>query len=81
MIKRFSINHQHSIVIFLSILLLQYNISNAQKALGQSDKNRRPNVIYIYADDLGYGEVGAYGQQKIQTPNLDRMAKEGMRFH
>lgn len=39
-----------------------------------------PNIIYIYADDLGYGELGAYGQIKIQTPNLDRMAKEGMRF-
>lgn len=42
--------------------------------------SRRPNVILIVADDLGYGEVGCYGQKKIQTPNLDRMAKEGMRF-
>ena len=40
----------------------------------------KPNVIYIYADDLGYGELGSYGQQKIKTPNLDRLAKEGMRF-
>jgi len=39
-----------------------------------------PNIIYIYADDLGYGELGCYGQQRIKTPNLDRMAKEGMRF-
>jgi len=43
----------------------------------QADK---PNVIYIYADDLGYGDIGAYGQQKIKTPNLDRIAKEGIRF-
>ncbi len=43
-------------------------------------QNKRPNIIYIYADDLGYGEIGAYGQQKIKTPNLDRMAKEGMKF-
>lgn len=41
---------------------------------------QKPNIIYIYADDLGYGELGAYGQTKIKTPNLDRMAKEGMRF-
>ena len=41
---------------------------------------QKPNVIYIYADDMGYGELGAYGQQKIKTPNLDKMAKEGMRF-
>lgn len=41
---------------------------------------RPPNVIFILADDLGYGELGCYGQQKIRTPNLDRMAAEGMRF-
>lgn len=39
-----------------------------------------PNVIYIYADDLGYGELGSYGQEKIKTPNLDKIAREGMRF-
>ncbi|MBO6576167.1 MAG: arylsulfatase [Rhodothermales bacterium] len=39
-----------------------------------------PNVIYILADDLGYGELGAYGQELIRTPNLDRLAAEGMRF-
>ncbi|MCX6299591.1 MAG: arylsulfatase [Bacteroidetes bacterium] len=40
----------------------------------------KPNIIYIYADDMGYGELGAYGQTKIKTPNLDRMSAEGMRF-
>ncbi len=39
-----------------------------------------PNIIFILADDLGYGELGCYGQQKIRTPNLDRLAAEGMRF-
>jgi arylsulfatase A-like enzyme len=37
-------------------------------------------MIYIYADDLGYGELGCYGQQKIKTPHLDQLAAEGMRF-
>jgi len=41
---------------------------------------RPPNVVFIVADDLGYGEVGAYGQTKIRTPSMDRMAREGMRF-
>lgn len=40
----------------------------------------KPNVIFILADDLGYGDLGCYGQKRIQTPNLDRMAAEGMRF-
>jgi arylsulfatase A-like enzyme len=48
-------------------------------SMGQQIKPK-PNIIYIYADDLGYGELGSYGQTKIKTPNLDRMAKEGMRF-
>lgn len=39
-----------------------------------------PNIILIVADDLGYGDLGSYGQQQIQTPSLDRMASEGMRF-
>lgn len=41
---------------------------------------QKPNIIYILADDLGYGDLSCYGQQHFQTPNLDRMAKEGMRF-
>ncbi len=40
----------------------------------------RPNVIFILADDLGYGDLGCFGQKKIKTPNLDRLAAEGMRF-
>jgi uncharacterized sulfatase len=44
---------------------------------GAADK---PNIILILADDLGYGDLGCYGQKKIRTPRLDRMAREGMRF-
>jgi arylsulfatase len=40
----------------------------------------RPNVVYILADDLGYAELGCYGQEKINTPHLDQLAREGMRF-
>ena len=40
----------------------------------------QPNVVFILADDLGYGDIGCYGQRKIQTPHLDRLAAEGIRF-
>jgi arylsulfatase A-like enzyme len=41
---------------------------------------KKPNIVYIMVDDLGYGDLGSYGQSVIQTPNLDRMAEQGMRF-
>ncbi len=41
---------------------------------------RPPNIIFIVADDLGYGDLGCYGQTKFATPNIDRMAAEGLRF-
>lgn len=47
---------------------------------GVAMANDRPNIIYIMADDLGYGDLGCYGQQVIQTPHLDRLAAEGMKF-
>ena len=44
------------------------------------EPEERPNIIYILADDLGYNELGSYGQEKIRTPHLDRLAAEGMKF-
>lgn len=39
-----------------------------------------PNVVFIIADDLGYGDLSCYGQEKFKTPNIDRLAREGLRF-
>ena len=59
-------------------------ISGTLLLIGMSGCEKTPerpmNVVYILADDLGYGDVGCYGQQIIKTPNIDRMAKEGMLF-
>ncbi len=49
-------------------------------AVAQESHRSRPNVIVVLADDLGYGELGCYGQERIKTPNLDRIATEGVRF-
>lgn len=59
--------------IFLFLLLFSGHSLLAQKAA-------KPNVVFIFADDLGYGDIGAYGQQKIETPNLDRLSKMGVVF-
>jgi arylsulfatase A len=61
--------------ILLSLIALIVVAVNAQAG----DK-RKPNIIYILADDLGYAELGSYGQDKIRTPRLDLMAKQGLRF-
>ncbi|PYF77408.1 arylsulfatase [Pedobacter nutrimenti] len=64
----------------LAFMLLAFaNASFAQKRAAKAVK-KQPNIIYIYADDLGYAETGPYGQTKIKTPHLDRMAREGMKF-
>jgi len=56
-------------------------LSNCEQAGWIGSANRRkPNIIFILADDLGYGDLGCYGQQKIHTPNIDKLADEGMRF-
>jgi arylsulfatase len=47
---------------------------------GQKNEPVKPNIIYILADDLGYSDLGCFGQEKIETPNIDQLAKDGMRF-
>ena len=59
-------------------LAVQGCVGSAQQSVLKGSKH--PNIIYILADDLGYGDLGCYGQKTIQTPNLDRMAAEGMLF-
>lgn len=63
---------------FLFMLLVLSSLMTG--VVHSAETNRPPNIVFIMADDLGYGDVGCYGQQTIQTPVLDRLAAEGLRF-
>jgi arylsulfatase A-like enzyme len=64
------------ILIGIAVILILGSKNNGNCA----ENNTVSNIVFILADDLGWGEVGCYGQKKIPTPNLDRLAAEGVRF-
>ena len=65
--------------LLLACAAFTLSVSSGPAANG-ADRSSAANVILIVADDLGWGEVGCYGQRKIRTPNIDRLAEQGMRF-
>lgn len=67
--------------LLLTLLLLALLLGScAVRPEPRQADSRPPNVVIVFSDDLGYGDVGVYGAEGIETPNLDRMAAEGMRF-
>ena len=62
---------------FILLITAQFLLSGSNFSIASETQ---PNIIYILADDLGYGDIGCYSQQQIQTPHIDRLASEGMRF-
>jgi arylsulfatase A len=65
--------------LILTLITAFLSMTCDAKAYG-GDNHSVPNIVLILADDLGYGDLGCYGQKIVPTPNLDRMASEGMRF-
>ncbi|HBG26024.1 MAG: hypothetical protein A2Y10_03860 [Planctomycetes bacterium GWF2_41_51] len=67
-----------SSIIGLSSLSIFGHLANAKMKISGGNKN--PNVILIFTDDLGWNDVGCYGENRIKTPNIDKLARQGMRF-
>ena len=67
-------------IILASIVFFAGPLRNAQFDKAEARFTLQPNIVLIYTDDLGYGDVSAYGATKIKTPNIDRLEKEGLRF-
>ena len=60
------------LVLVLSFLIIQFSVFSQRKML--------PNIVIIFMDDMGYADLGSYGAIGYKTPNLDKLAKQGMRF-
>jgi arylsulfatase A-like enzyme len=81
--KFFQIRHVIPVKSKLSVFILKLAIITGFLMLTGCDADVNPpktNIIYILTDDLGYGDLGCYGQERIQTPNIDQLAREGIRF-
>jgi arylsulfatase A-like enzyme len=77
--KQIAISHSAASIV-MALLVCIARSSPAQTSATFPRSTAQPNILFILADDLGYGDVGCYGQTKIKTPNIDKLAAEGMRF-
>ena len=72
MIKNLTLRNDLTVALLLTVATTTTAIA--------SDKIEKPNIVFLLVDDLGYSDVGCYGNTLNETPNVDRLAREGMRF-
>ena len=77
MIQRFKIVERRLLAILVTGLALTVF---SEVTFAENSVSGQPNIIFIMADDLGYGDLGCYGQKRIATPNIDQLSKTGMQF-
>ena len=73
-------NHKPKSTNFLILLLSIFTLSCSSKKETKNEEGERPNIVLIIADDMAWDDSGAYGHPNIRTPNIDKLAEEGMRF-
>lgn len=76
-IKTYLMNYNKNLIVLAGTVIAAFPVFSKEKS---NKEIIRPNIIYILADDLGYGDLSIFGQKKIATPNIDRLAKEGLTF-
>src|SRR4051794_10392693 len=64
----------------LAVCIQLLSVATVMAAVAAAGKSERPNIVIIYIDDMGYADIGPFGAKGYSTPNLDRMAREGMKF-
>ena len=79
-ISRINIESPWSLFLRLSVLLMALSAVFSGIA-AQADPGQRPNILFIFADDWGWGDLSCHGHPYVKTPNIDRLAKEGTDFH
>jgi arylsulfatase A-like enzyme len=71
---------KNNVLLMFGIFLALSSCKTKNDSKINETKEEKPNIVFIYFDDLGYGDVSAYGATELQTPNIDRLANEGLKF-